>query len=71
VHPIAGAGAELQTFYATDHPAVARLAYVFELGLDVSVRGPWSVGLIVEPGFAPPPLLGFGTAARLGVTRRP
>ena len=70
VHPILGFGAELQTLYASDHPVVARTAYVVEVGLDVNVQGPWSVGLILEPNFAPPPLFGFGTAVRLGVTRR-
>lgn len=70
VHPILGAGAELQTFFISDHPVVARAAYVFEVGLDVNATGPWSVGLVIEPNFAPPPSFGFGTAARLGVTRR-
>lgn len=69
VHPILGAGAELQTFYTSDHPVVARAAYVFEAGVDVTVSGPWSVGLVLEPGFAPQPALGFGAAVRLGVTR--
>ena len=70
VHPILGAGAELQTFYASDHPVVARASTVFELGVEVTVSGPWSVGLVVEPGFAPQPLFGFGAAARVGVTRQ-
>lgn len=69
VHPIAGLGAELQTFYASEHPAVARASYYGELGVDVDVAEDWSVGLIVEPGFAPKPLIGFGAAVRLGVTR--
>ena len=69
VHPIAGIGGELQTFYASDHPVVARAAYFGELGLDVDIVKPWSVGLILEPGFSPNPLLGFGMVARLGVVR--
>lgn len=70
VHPIAGLGVELQTFYASDHPVVARPSYYGELGLDVDIVEDWSVGLIVEPGFAPKPLIGFGAAVRVGVTRR-
>lgn len=69
VHPIAGLGAELQTFYASDHPVVARPSYFGELGVDVDVKEDWSVGLVLEPGFAPSPLLGFGAAVRLGVVR--
>ena len=69
VHPIAGIGGELQTFYAMDYPAVARASFFGELGVDVDVADRWSVGLVLEPGFAPQPLLGFGAAARLGVTR--
>lgn len=67
VHPMLGTGAELQTFYSSGHPPVARVAWVGELGLDVDVAERWSVGLVLEPGFAPRPLIGFGMAARLGV----
>lgn len=70
VHPIVGAGAELQTFLMSGHPVVVRPSYVFEVGLDVTVRGPWSVGVVVETGFAPPPSFGFGAAVRGGVTRQ-
>ena len=66
VHPILGTGAELQTFYSSGHPAVARLAWLGELGLDVDVGDRWSIGLVLEPGFAPPPLFGFGAAVRVG-----
>ena len=69
VHPIAGIGAELQTFYASDHAPVARASYFGELGVDVDVADRWSVGLVLEPGFAPKPLIGFGAAVRLGVVR--
>lgn len=69
VHPIAGIGGELQTFYASDHPVVARLAYFGELGVDVDITQPWSVGLVFEPGFSPAPLFGFGMVARVGVVR--
>ena len=67
VHPILGFGVELQTFYSAGHPVVARYSWVTELGLDVDVAERWSVGLVVEPGFAPPPLFGLGAAVRLGV----
>lgn len=70
VHPLAGVGAELQTFYASGHPVVARLAGFAEVGVDVEVTESWSVGLVLEPGFAPKPLIGFGFVARAGVTRR-
>jgi len=67
VHPMLGTGAELQSFYSSGHPPVARVAWVGELGVDVDVAERWSVGLVLEPGFAPTPLIGFGMAARLGV----
>lgn len=70
VHPILGAGLELQTFYSTGHPVVARRAWVGELGVDVDVAEDWSVGLVVEPNFASPPLFGFGAAIRAGVVYR-
>lgn len=66
VHPMLGTGAELQTFYSSGHPAVARMSWVGELGMDVDVAEQWSVGLVLETGFAPSPLFGFGAAARLG-----
>lgn len=69
VHPLLGTGAELQTFYSSGHPAVARVAWVGEVGVDVDVAERWSVGLVLEPGFAPRPLIGFGAAARLGLVR--
>lgn len=70
VHPILGTGVELQTFYSSGHPAVARLSWVGELGVDVDVAERWSTGLIIEPGFAPKPLIGFGMAVRAGATYR-
>lgn len=70
VHPIVGLGGELQTFHTSGHASVARLAVVTELGVDVDVAEAWSVGLVLEPGFAPQPLLGFSAAVRAGVTRR-
>ncbi|MCK6522867.1 hypothetical protein L6R49_15670, partial [Myxococcota bacterium] len=41
VHPILGFGTELQTFYSTGHPVVARRAWVTELGVDVDVADRW------------------------------
>lgn len=69
VHPILGGVAELQGLWSPGHPFVVRPSYGMELGLDVTVSDPWSVGLVLEPGFAPKPLFGFGMAVRLGVTR--
>jgi hypothetical protein len=69
VHPVAGFVAELQGFWSSGHPFVVRPSFGIELGVDVTITGTWSVGLIVEPGFAPKPDFGFGMAARLGVTR--
>lgn len=70
VHPLAGIGAELQTFFTVGHPVVARSAIVTELGVDVEITEQWSTGLVLEPNFAPSPLFGFGFAVRAGVTRR-
>lgn len=70
VHPVAGLGVELQTFSTSDHPTVARVAWLGELGLDVDLDERWSVGFVLEPGFAPKPLIGFSAALRAGVVRR-
>jgi hypothetical protein len=67
--PSLGVGVEIQSFFISGHPIVARPSYVFEAGLDVTVRGPWSAGVVLEVGFAPPPSFGFGAAVRCGVKR--
>lgn len=69
VHPVLGAGAELQLFATSGHPLVARRAWLFELGVDVDVAERWSVGLVVEPNLGAGGNFGFGTAVRAGVTR--
>lgn len=68
VHPVGGLGTELQLFFSGGHPVVARQAVIFELGVDVDVSERAAVGLVLEPGFAPKPLIGFGAAVRLGVS---
>jgi hypothetical protein len=69
VHLLTGAGWELQTIHAARIDSVVRSAFYMELGLEVEVTESWSVGGMAEVDFAPPPVFGFGAAARLGVTR--
>ncbi len=68
-HLLTGAGWELQTIHAANIDPVVRSALYFEVGLEVEVTKAWSVGVMAEVDFAPPPIFGFGAVARLGVTR--
>ncbi len=69
VHLLTGAGWELQTIHAPHVDSVVRSALYMEIGVEVEVAQAWSVGLMAEVNFAPPPLFGFGAVARLGATR--
>lgn len=69
VHPITGLGGEVQTIHAAHIASVVRPAVYVELGVDVDVSAAWSVGVLAEVDFAPPPAFGLGGVARVGVTR--
>lgn len=68
VHPVLGAGAQLQLFLPYDHPVLPRVDMFMELGLSVDLNEGWSVGAELSPeigmtGF------GLGLGARLAVRK--
>ena len=68
VHPVLGAGLQLQGFLPYGAPLYPRLDLYLELGAELDLRDGWSIGAEVSPEIALTGV-GFGAGVRLAVRK--